>query len=144
MVQESGPAGQASGAAGKDRVEQDTPEVEPGSRSAGYRSRTAVLFAVAEIVGKLASFGMFAVATRVLGPDGFGEFSWAMGLGMMVASFGMFGFDMALIQLGGANPRKTANYLTSSVTLRLLIAVIGVLVLAHGRSTHRPARQCCY
>lgn len=104
--------------------------MEPGSRSAGYRSRTALLFAAAEIVGKLASFGMFAVATRVLGPDGFGEFSWAMGLGMMVASFGMFGFDMALIQLGGANPRKTANYLTSSVTLRLLIAVVGVAVLA--------------
>lgn len=104
--------------------------VKPGSRSAGYRSRTAVLFAVAEIVGKLASFGMFAVATRILGPDGFGEFSWAMGLGMMVASFGMFGFDMALIQLGGKDPRKTSQYLTSSVTLRLLIALVGVAILA--------------
>jgi O-antigen/teichoic acid export membrane protein len=103
--------------------------VEPGQRSAGYRSRTAVLFAVAEIVGKLASFGMFAVATRILGPDGFGEFSWALGLGMMVASFGMFGFDMALIQLGGANPRKTANYLSSSVALRVLIAAAGVVAL---------------
>lgn len=109
---------------------EDTPEVEPGSRTAGYRSRTAILFAVAEIVGKLASFAMFAVATRLLGPDGFGEFSWAMGLGMMVASFGMFGFDMALIQLGGANPRKTANYLSSSVTLRLAIGAIGVGLLA--------------
>lgn len=110
----------------------DTPSgsVEPGSRSAGYRSRTALLFAVAEIVGKLASFGMFAVATRLLGPDGFGEFSWAMGLGMMVASFGMFGFDMALIQLGGAQPARTANYLTSSIALRAVIAAVGVGVLA--------------
>ena len=108
----------------------DSEEVEPGSRSAGYRSRTAVLFALAEIVGKLASFAMFAVATRVLGPDGFGEFSWAMGLGMMAASFGMFGFDMALIQLGGATPSKTANYLTSSVTLRLSIAAVAVTALA--------------
>lgn len=61
----------------------DTPSgsVEPGSRSAGYRSRTALLFAVAEIVGKLASFGMFAVATRLLGPDGLvsspGQWAWA-------------------------------------------------------------------
>ena len=104
--------------------------VEPGSRSAGYRSRTAALFAVAEIVGKLASFGMFAVATRLLGPDGFGEFSWAMGLGMMVASFGMFGFDMALIQLGGAQPKKTPNYLTSSIALRGGIAAVGIGALA--------------
>lgn len=109
---------------------QDSEQVVPGGRSAGYRSRTAILFALAEIVGKLASFAMFAVATRLLGPDGFGEFSWAMGLGMMVASFGMFGFDMALIQLGGANPLKTANYLTSSVTLRFTIGAVGVAVLA--------------
>ena len=109
---------------------QKSDDIEPGSRTAGYRSRTAVLFAVAEIVGKLASFVMFAVASRVLGPDGFGEFSWAMGLGLMAASFGMFGFDMALIQLGGANPSKTANYLTSSVTLRLIIAAVAVGVLA--------------
>ena len=107
-----------------------TSPVEPGSRSAGYRSRTAILFAVAEIVGKLASFAMFAVATRLLGPDGFGEFSWAMGIGMMVASFGMFGFDMALIQLGGRCPERTANYLTSSVALRLLIAALGLAAVA--------------
>jgi hypothetical protein len=59
----------------------------PGGRSKGYRSRTAILFAVAEITGKLACFLVFAVATRMLGPDGFGQFSWAMGLGMMAAPF---------------------------------------------------------
>lgn len=109
---------------------EDVGSIDPGARSAGYRSRTAVLFAAAEIVGKLASFAMFAVATRLLGPDGFGEFSWAMGLGLMVASFGMFGFDMALIQLGGTAPQKTANYLTASITLRLVIGAVGLGVLA--------------
>jgi O-antigen/teichoic acid export membrane protein len=121
---------QQKGWAAGGHVTQDSEHVDPGSRSAGYRSRTALLFAGAEIVGKLASFGMFAVATRILGPEGFGEFSWALGLGMMAASLGMFGFDMALIQLGGAHPSKTANYLTSSITLRLAIAVLVVSVLA--------------
>ncbi|MCB0916496.1 MAG: oligosaccharide flippase family protein [Actinobacteria bacterium] len=108
----------------------DDAEVVPGQRSAGYRSRTALLFAVSEIVGKLASFGMFAVASRILGPAGFGEYSWALALGAIVASFGMFGFDMALIQLGERNRGRVADYLTSSITLRLLIGAVGVAVIA--------------
>jgi O-antigen/teichoic acid export membrane protein len=108
----------------------DDAKVVPGERSAGYRSRTALLFAVAEIVGKLASFGMFAVASRILGPAGFGEYSWAMALGAIVASFGMFGFDMALIQLGERNRGRVADYLASSIALRLIIGIIGVSVVA--------------
>ncbi|MDQ1250086.1 MAG: Polysacc synt protein [Actinomycetota bacterium] len=101
----------------------------PGEKSTGYRSRTALLFAVSEVVGKTASFAMFAVASRVLGPAGFGEYSWAMALAAIVASFGMFGFDMALIQLGERNRDRVADYLSSSIALRLVIGAIGVLVV---------------
>ncbi len=115
-------------------------EVIPGQRSAGYRSRTALIFAVSEIVGKLASFGMFAVASRLLGPAGFGEYSWAMALGAIVASFGMFGFDMALIQLGERNRTRVADYLTSSITVRILIGVIGVTVVTFMPLSNPDAR----
>lgn len=118
----------------------DDTELVPGQRSAGYRSRTALLFAVSEIVGKLASFGMFAVASRILGPVGFGQYSWAMALGAIVASFGMFGFDMALIQLGERYRTRVADFLTSSLVIRILIGVVGVGVVAVMPLTNPEAR----
>lgn len=103
---------------------------EPGQKSTGYRSRTALLFAVSEVVGKTASFAMFAVASRVLGPAGFGQYSWAMAIAAIVASFGMFGFDMALIQLGERHRGRVADYLSSSMALRIVIGLIGIGVVA--------------
>ena len=102
----------------------------PGKKTAGYRSRTALLFAISEIIGKSASFALFAVASRVLGPDGFGEYSWAMAVGAIVASVDMFGFDMALIQLGERHRTRVADYLTSSLVLRIVIGAIGVGVVS--------------
>ena len=63
---------------------------------------------------------MFAVASRVLGPAGFGEYSWAMALAAIIA-FGMFGFDMALIQLGEIHRGRVGDFLTSSMALRIVI-----------------------
>lgn len=122
----------------------DEPEgagLEPGSRSTGYRSRTALLFAISEIVGKLASFGTFAVASRVLGPSGFGDYSWAFALGAIVASHGMFGFDMALIQLGEQNRNRVSDYLSSSLALRLAIGVVSVAIVTVMPLTNPDARS---
>lgn len=113
---------------------------EPGQKSTGYRSRTALLFAVSEVVGKTASFAMFAVASRVLGPAGFGQYSWAMALAAIVASFGMFGFDMALIQLGERNRNRVADYLSSSMMLRIVIGLIGIAVVTVMPLTNPDAR----
>ncbi len=113
---------------------------QPGEKSAGYRSRTALLFAISEIIGKVASFGMFAVASRVLGPAGFGEYSWAMALAAIIASFGMFGFDMALIQLGEIHRGRVGDFLTSSMALRIVIGVVGVGVAAVMPLTNPDAR----
>jgi hypothetical protein len=42
----------------------------------------------------------------------------------------MFGFDIALIQLGGAQPGRIYEHLTSTIVLRMVIGVVAVAVLA--------------
>ena len=91
----------------------DTPSGSVDPEAAAHITGRAppCFLAVAEIVGKFISFRYVRRGHLTTGAGWFGEF-WAMGLGMMVASFGMFWFDMALIQLGGAQPARTANYST--------------------------------
>lgn len=105
------------------------PEPDGPARSAGYRSRTALIFALAEVAGKIASFAMFAVATRYLGPEGYGTFAWAFGLAAIAASLGMFGFDMALIQLAGRDRSRVSEYLADSIALRGGIGVLSTLAV---------------
>ena len=65
---------------------------ERGSRHEGVdqgvrHARTVSVLAIAEIAGKVASFVMFAVAARLLGPAEFGQFTWSFNLALLLSAF---------------------------------------------------------
>jgi O-antigen/teichoic acid export membrane protein len=95
---------------------------------ASHASNVALL-AVAELTGKLASFVMFAVAARLLGPAEFGQFSWSMNLALLLSTVAIWGFDIALIQLASKSPERLDGVLSSTLAIRV-IAAPAVLVAA--------------
>ncbi|MCB9412582.1 MAG: oligosaccharide flippase family protein [Actinobacteria bacterium] len=100
-----------------------------GDDGVGVRhARTVSLLAVAEVAGKLASFVMFAVAARVLGVADFGVFSWSFNLALMVSTFVLWGFDIALIQLATRIPARLDELLSNTLALRGLLIPPAVLV----------------
>jgi O-antigen/teichoic acid export membrane protein len=84
--------------------------------------------AVAELAGKVASFVMFAVAARVLGVADFGVFSWSFNLALMMATFVLWGFDIALIQLASRTPSRLNELLANTLALRALLIPPAVLI----------------
>ena len=63
----------------------------------GHRSRTALLFAISGSSRQGRLLRGSPLASRVLGPAASASTHWAIALAAIIASFGMFGFDMALI-----------------------------------------------
>jgi O-antigen/teichoic acid export membrane protein len=118
------------------RQEPPMTAVENRDQGSGVRhARTVSLLMVAELAGKVASFAMFAVAARVLGPDQFGQFSWALNLALLVSVFTIWGFDTALIQLASASPARLDRLLSDLLAIRTLLvppALALVAVLAGG------------
>lgn len=105
-----------------------------GDRHVGH-ARTVSVLAIAEMAGKVASFAMFAVAARVLGPADFGEFSWSLNLALLLSVFVVWGFDTALIQLAAKRRDRLDAVLSDVLAVRLLLiipAMAVVLVLPSG------------
>ncbi len=99
-----------------------TPEDAGDGNAVGVRhARTVSLLAIAEVAGKLASFVMFAVAARVLGVADFGVFSWSFNLALMMSTFVLWGFDIALIQLGTKTPQRLNALLSNTLAIRALL-----------------------
>lgn len=92
-------------------------------------ARTVSLLAIAEVAGKVASFVMFAVAARVLGPADFGEFSWSFNLALLVSSFVLWGFDTALIQLASNRRDQLDSLLTNLLVLRAALTLPALVVI---------------
>ncbi len=93
-------------------------------------ARTASILAIAEIAGKAASFLMFAVAARVLGPAEFGQFSWSFNLALLMSVFVIWGFDTALIQLASKAHERLDYLLSNLIVIRALITPIALVIVA--------------
>lgn len=102
-----------------------TPEPDEGVKHA----RTVSVLAVAELAGKVASFVMFAVAARVLGPDEFGQFSWAINLALLLSAFLIWGFDTALIQIASKAPARLNELLSNVLAIRAMLFPLALLVV---------------
>jgi O-antigen/teichoic acid export membrane protein len=98
-----------------------------GDQASG--AQTVMVLASAEVAGKLASFVLFAVAARSLGPKDFGTFNWAFSLSMLAAAFVVWGFDVTVIQLGSPNRQRIPELLTNVLAWRLLLGSAAIAVL---------------
>ncbi len=113
---------------GSHRKGNDPGAADEGNATGVRHARTVSLLAVAELAGKVASFVMFAVAARVLGVADFGVFSWSFNLALMMATFVLWGFDIALIQLASRTPGRLNELLANTLALRAVLIPPAVLI----------------
>lgn len=103
---------------------------EPGDTSTGVgHARNLSALAVAELAGKVASFVMFAVAARLLGPSEFGQFSWSLNLALLISVVVIWGFDLALIQLASKAPERLDSLLSNTLAIRAGMVPVALLVV---------------
>ena len=68
-------------------------------------ARNAGVRAGAEIIGKVATFAMFVVIARQLGPQGFGDITFALALTGQLLLIASFGMDVVVSRERSASPR---------------------------------------
>lgn len=105
----------------------------PGSRTT-YAARTAVVLAVGEVTGKLATLALVVVSARVLGAAEFGVFALALGTGLLLAAIPQWGFDTVIIRRGATDPDRVDPLVADTLVVRstvLSIVLIGVGVWIH-------------
>ncbi|WP_377323493.1 oligosaccharide flippase family protein [Pimelobacter simplex] len=90
------------------------------------RTGAAVLtLAVAELLGKVATFVTFLLLARILGVAEFGVLSFGWSLGLLLAVFSSLGLEARLTQLGSARPELLDRCYGALVAIRLgLCAVV--------------------
>jgi O-antigen/teichoic acid export membrane protein len=94
------------------------------AKSGLSHARNVSFLAIAELTGKVASFVMFAVAARWLGPSEFGQFSWSMNLALLLSTVAIWGFDIALIQLASKDSGRLNELLSNTLAIRLALAPV--------------------
>lgn len=110
-----------------DEMAPDRGAVTSAGSAAGPRTRraarNAVVVAVAELIGKVATFVLVIVAARALGEGGFGEFSFALSYGLLFETLIAFGFGSLLVQRGSAEPHRLNELFSELVLWRTSLAV---------------------
>lgn len=90
-------------------------------------ARNTGVQAAADILGKVASLAFYVVMARELGQRGFGDFTFALSLALVLTMFAEFGID-ALITRTVAVERGTARQLlTDSLLVKAGFGLIGVI-----------------
>jgi O-antigen/teichoic acid export membrane protein len=95
------------------------------------RARTIALntgvTAAADVLGKVASLGFYAVMARELAQSGFGAYTFALSLAQLLTVFAGFGIDN-LIARTVARDRSTAPGLVSeALTVKVTFGLVGVI-----------------
>ena len=113
----------------------------PVSAGTARAARNVVVVSAAELVGKVATLVFTVVVARELGPLGFGAFSYALALGLLLATLPSWGFDVVLLRRGSADRSDLGAALAQALALRTVLAV-PVLVLGTLLGTlGRPSRE---
>jgi O-antigen/teichoic acid export membrane protein len=90
-------------------------------------ARNTGVQAVADVLGKLASLAFYAVMARELGQAGFGAFTFALSLALVLTVFAGFGTDQ-LITRSVAQDRSTApRLLTDALAVKVGLGLLGLL-----------------
>ncbi|GAA1525554.1 oligosaccharide flippase family protein [Nocardioides humi] len=81
-----------------------------------------VTLAVAELLGKVATFVTFLLLARILGVAEFGVLSFGWSLGLLLAVFSSLGLEARLTQLGSARPDLLDRCYGALVGIRLVLS----------------------
>jgi O-antigen/teichoic acid export membrane protein len=104
------------------------------SRRAG---RNVVAVMLADILGKVITLAFTVLVARQLGATGFGDFSYALALGLLLGTFIAWGFDSEVARRGSVDGRQLDVALSQALVLRAVhtvpVMVVGGLIIALGR-----------
>lgn len=98
-------------------------EGRPGPKTR-RAARNAALLAGAEILGKVSTLALTAVAARRLSDASFGAFSYALGFGMLLAALPLWGFGTLMVREGAAEPAGLASLVRRVLTIRITAAIV--------------------
>lgn len=110
---------------------------EPGARTRRAAGNAAAL-AVAEVVGKGATFVLAIVAARLLTKDDYGAIAYGLSLGTLLTVFASWGFDTIMQQEGSVDVGRLPKLLAETLVWRSILAVLfgtAGVVIGFGRSS---------
>lgn len=113
---------------------------EEGSRTV-VAARNAAVRGVAELLGKVATLVLMVVAARSLGEEGFGVFSFALALALLLASVPAGGFTTVLVQRASADPASLPLLMARCLALTTLIALPVFGLVGGAAAVARPTRE---
>ncbi len=96
--------------------------------AARRHTAAVVTLSAAEVAGKVATLATFVVVARSSSVADYGLFSYALGLGLLLAVLSSLGLDARLIQLAGRAPQTLEAWLSALVGAR--VAMAAGLILA--------------
>lgn len=86
------------------------------------------MLAAAEILGKVATFGLVFVAARELPASTFGAYAVCVSVALLLSSIPAWGFDQQLIQRGSADPHRLPSLVAQAGSFRSGLITITWLV----------------
>lgn len=113
---------------------------EAGPRTV-VAARNAAVRGVAELLGKVATLVLMVVAARSLGEEGFGVFSFALALALLLASVPAGGFTTVLVQRASGDLTALPRLMTRCLTLTTLIALPVFGLVGGAAAVARPTRE---
>lgn len=116
------------------------PAPEVGTRTA-VAARNAAVRGVAELLGKVATLVLMVVAARSLGEEGFGVFSFALALALLLASVPAGGFTTVLVQRASADLTELPRLMTRVLVLTTLLALPVFGLVGGAAAVARPTRE---
>jgi O-antigen/teichoic acid export membrane protein len=93
-------------------------------------ARNTAVRSIGEIVGKFATFAMFVIIARRLGPRGFGDITFAIALTGQLQVIAGFGMDIVLSREAIRKPALLGSLMGNSLVLKLITSVPALLVVA--------------
>src|SRR6476659_9823491 len=100
------------------------------SEAARRVARNAGVRAVAEIIGKVATFAMFVAIARKLGPQGFGDITFALALTGQLLLIASFGMDIVVSREAIRKPSLLGSLMSVSLLIKLVMTVPALLIAA--------------
>ena len=104
-------------------------------------ARNAMIFTVAEILGKLSTLVLTVVAARELGPVDFGAFAYSLSFALLAATIPTWGFGTIVIREGAMHPERLSGLLGHVIKIRALVSVPLILVAGGITAATRPTMR---
>lgn len=88
-------------------------------------ARNTGVQAAADILGKVASLAFYVVMARELGQRGFGDFTFALSLALVLTVFAGFGTDELITRTVALDRQKARELLTDAVVVKIALGLVG-------------------